>query len=120
VSFQRGQGREVDTWVRGMGLREGGPVEWVRIAILNDPGDLGGRSAVETRFQARFTSPQERAKVVPVFTDQQAFLKSVGLSGSDQISALVLNRNGEVLARVEGAFSPEKKDLIDGALKAAL
>ena len=120
VSFQRGQGRDVDTWIRGMSLREGGAVQWVRLPILNDPGDLSGRNEVESRFQARFTSPQERSKVVPVFTDQQAFLRSVGLTGTDQISALVLNRNGEVLARVEGVFSPDKKDLIEDALKSAL
>ena len=120
VSFQRGHGKDVDTWISGMSLREGGAVQYVRMPILNDPGDLDGRRAVETRLQARVTNTQERSKVVPVFTDQQAFLKSVGLTSTQQISALVLNRNCEVLARVEGAFTPEKKGLIEDALKAAL
>jgi hypothetical protein len=120
VSFQRGQGRDVDTWIRGMSLRDGGAVQWVRLPILNDPGDSDGRNAVANRFLAHYASPQERSKVIPVFTDQQAFLRSVGLSSTDQISALVLNRNGEVLARVEGSFSPDKKGLIEQALVAAL
>ena len=120
VSFQRGHGKDIDTWISGMSLREGGAVQYVRMPILNDPGSLDGRSAVETRLQARVTNPQERSKVVPVFTDQQTFLKSVGLTTTESISALVLNRNGEVLARVEGPFSAEKKRLIEDALKAAL
>ena len=120
VSFQRGHGKDIDTWISGMSLREGGAVQYVRMPILNDPGDLDGRSAIETRLQARVTNPQERAKVVAVFTDQQAFMKSVGLTSTQHISALVLNRSGEVLARVEGPFSAEKKGLIDGALKASL
>ena len=120
VSFQRGHGKDVDTWISGMSLRDSGAVPYVRMPILNDPGNLDGRSAIETRLQARVTNPQERSKVVPVFTDQQAFLKSVGLTTTQQISALVLNRNGEVLARVEGPFSVEKKGLIEDALKAAL
>jgi hypothetical protein len=120
VSFQRGHGKDIDTWITGMSLREGGAVQYVRMPILNDPGNLDGRSAIETRLQARVPDTQERSKVVPVFTDQQAFLKSVGLASSQQISALVLNRSGHVLARVEGPFSSEKKGLIEDALKASL
>ncbi len=120
VSFQRGHGKDIDTWISGMSLREGGAVQYVRMPVLDDPGHLDGRSAVETRLQARVPDAQERSKVVPVFTDQQAFLRSVGLSSPEHISALVLNRSGEVLARVEGPFSLEKKELIEGALKATL
>ncbi len=117
VSFQRGHGHDVDTWVEGMGLREDGPHAWVRMPILNDPGNFDGRSAIENRLQARYPSEQERSKVMPVFTDQQAFLKSVGLTNTEQISALVLNRSGHVLARVEGVFDDAKKTLIAEALK---
>ncbi len=120
VSFQRGQGRDIDSWVQGMGLTENGSIAWVRMFVRSDPGDVGVRAAIENRLQARYPSAQERSKVVPVFTDQEAFMKSVGLSATDQISALILNRNGEVLARVEGPFDATKKIVIEDALKAPI
>ena len=50
----------------------------------------------------------EHAKLLPVFTDRASFVRSAGLNGGNQLSVVIVNRQGEVLARVNGAFDPEK------------
>lgn len=106
ISFHRDQRPAVESWIQGLQLGRDASVRWLRMVVLNDPGDAAGRSAIESRLRERYA--QETAEVVPVFTDRAAFARSAGLSGVEQPHAVVLNRRGEVLARVEGPFNPEK------------
>jgi len=51
---------------------------------------------------------QDRARLVPVFTNREAFVRAAGLSNAEHASVLVLDREGKVLARAEGMFDEEK------------
>ena len=53
-------------------------------------------------------SPGARERMVPVFTDRAAFNRAVGLGGPHNAYGVVLNRNGDVLARAEGLFNEGK------------
>jgi predicted transcriptional regulator len=76
--------------------------------VLNDPGDDGLRAAIENRLLARHTADNDRSRLVPIFTDREAFARAAGLSGSEHASVLILDRDGRVLARAEGAFDENK------------
>ena len=76
--------------------------------VLNDPGSSVARSVIETKLLRHYTADAERARLLPVFTDRDQFVRSVGLRGTDQVYAVVINRQGEVLARAEGAFDADK------------
>jgi hypothetical protein len=106
ISFHRDQRPAVDSWIHGLQLSGDASVRWLRMLVVNDPGDDAERSVIENRLRERYA--QEKAAVVPVFTDRNAFARSTGLSGVEQPHVVVLNRRGEVLARVEGPFNPEK------------
>ncbi|KQP49582.1 hypothetical protein [Pseudorhodoferax sp. Leaf274] len=106
ISFHRDQRPAVDSWIQGLQLGHDASVRWLRMLVVNDPGDDAGRSEIETRLRERYA--QEKAAVVPVFTDRAAFARSTGLSGVEQPHVVVLNRRGEVLARVQGPFNPDK------------
>ncbi len=45
---------------------------------------------------------------MPVFTDRASFVREAGLSDPDHASVLVLDREGNVLARAQGPFRPDK------------
>ncbi len=47
-------------------------------------------------------------RVVPVFTNQDEFVRAAGLSSTDHASVLVLDREGMVLARASGQFDETK------------
>ena len=108
VAFRHNQKQDIESWINGLQLRNDPSISWVRMPVINDPGDPAGRSAVETRLLSRFPNESERASMLPVFTDRAAFVRATGVSGTDQAVVLVLNRNGEVLARAQGHFDPDK------------
>lgn len=108
VVFKSSQRAEAQSWVDGLGLKGDASISWLKMPVLNDPGDEGLRIAIETRLLARQGSGSDRSRVVPVFTDREAFIRAAGLSGSDHASVLVLDRDGKVLARAEGAYDEKK------------
>jgi len=108
VAYRRGQRAEIDSWIRGLHLDEDSSIPWFRMPVLNDPGNEGARSAIEDKFLTRHPSESDRSRLVPVFTDRDAFVRAAGISGTEHASILVLNRDGKVLARAEGQFDEAK------------
>ena len=112
ITFQRSHRPDLESWIDGLRLRDNPAIPWLRMAVLSDPGDPDGRSAIETRLLAHYPAAGDRARVVPVFTDRSAFIRATGLDGTEQMYAVVLSRNGEVLARVQGRFDADKAQLL--------
>jgi len=110
ITFRGTQRAHIDGWVEGLKLHADPSIAWVRMPVLNDPGSIAARNAIETRLLRKYPAPAERARLVPVFTDQTQFIRSAALGGPDQAHVVVINRDGEVLARVEGAFDANKAD----------
>jgi hypothetical protein len=108
VAFQRGHRGEIESWIKGMDLRENGPIQWLKIPVLDDPGSETARSDIEKRILERHSALVDQSRLVPVFTNREAFIRAAGLSGSDHAWVLVIGRDGQVLARVEGEYSEEK------------
>lgn len=102
VGFDRSHRAEINSWIEGLRLHEDRAIPWVKMPVLADPGDEAARLAVEKRIRATHDLPAQR--VVPVFTDRDQFIRAAGLSGPDHASVLVLDRDGQVLARAEGRF----------------
>lgn len=112
VAFQRGHRGEIESWIKGMRLRENDSIAWLKMPILDDPGSESARSDIETGILARHSSPVDQARLVPVFTNREAFIRTAGLSNSDHAWVLVIGRDGQVLARAEGEYSAEKGDAL--------
>lgn len=117
VTFQRAHRAQADSWIQGLDLKNDASIQWLRMPVLNDPGTAGGRSTVENRLLQNYPAAHERANLVPVFTDRADFVRSVGLNGVSQGYAIVVNRRGDVLARVEGQFDADKAALLRETLK---
>jgi hypothetical protein len=118
VAFQRSHRGEIDSWIQGLQLHQDSGISWVKMPVLNDPGTEGGRSDIENRLLARHTSDSDRARLVPVFTNRDAFVRAAGLSGIDHVGVLVVGRDGQVLARVEGRFDEDKAQALRETLLA--
>lgn len=108
VAFKGRHRGEIDSWVEGLQLRQDPTISWLTMPVLNDPGNERGRRAIEDKLLSRHTSDADRARLVPVFTDREAFMRSAGIASTEHAYALVVNRHGEVLARVEGMFDENK------------
>ena len=108
ITFKRTQREHADSWVDGLNLKNDPSIKWIRMPVVNDPGTPEGRDEIKNRLLGRYTSEDERANLLPVFVDRNNFVRSAGLSGVEQAVVVVLNRQGDVLARVEGAFDETK------------
>lgn len=117
VSFHRNQRADVESWISGLQLGRDTSIPWLRMPVLNDPGDDAGRSAIASRIRSHYVDDMSTAAVVPVFTDRSAFVRAARLSGVERPSVLVLNRRGEVVARVEGKFDAGKAETLRQSLR---
>lgn len=118
IAFSKNQHLEIESWIHGLQLRRDPAINWLRMPVLQDPGHAQGRTAIENRLLARYASQDERERLVPVFTDRAAFIRAAGLNGPDYAYAVVLNRNGDVLARAEGLFNEDKASALRETLLA--
>jgi hypothetical protein len=119
ITFRSAQKEHVDGWVTGLNLQQDRSIAWLRMPVLNDPGSVAGRSAIENKLLNRYPADDERARMMPVFTNRDDFARSAGLNGTDQVYAVVVNRHGEVLARAEGAFDAGKAQNLRETLRQA-
>lgn len=117
IGFHRSHAPDIETWVKGLNLRDDNEISWLRMPVVNDPGDADSRDAIQTRLEQRYPSGVERARLVTVFTDRDAFLRAAGLPNAEQPYAVVLGRNGEVLARAEGRFDADRADALMATLR---
>lgn len=108
IAFRSTQREHIEGWIQGLNLRADPSISWMRMPILNDPGNPDARGVIETRLMRHYPEGAERARLLPVFTDRERFLRSAGLDGTNQVYAVVINRDGEVLARAAGAFDADK------------
>ena len=108
VSFHRHHRQQVDSWVEGLALHQNRSIGWIRMPVINDPGDESLRSAMQQRIHARYQVEQERSRLLPVFTDRPAFMQATGLPNTEHAVVLVLSRNGDVLARLVGPYDEDK------------
>jgi hypothetical protein len=118
ITFKRTQKEHADGWIEGLNLKNDPSIKWIRMPVVNDPGTPQGRDEVQARLLGRYTGDEERANLLPVFVDRKNFIRSAGLSSADQAVVVVLNRQGEVLARAEGAFDETKAANLRETLRA--
>lgn len=109
VAFHREHRSEIDSWIQGLRLDQDASISWLKMPVLNDPGSEDARTAIENNLLARYAGDRARAaRLVPVFSDREAFIRAAGLSSARHASVLVLDREGKVLARAEGRFDEGK------------
>ena len=116
VAYSRHQRGEIDSWIQGLGLDKNSSIPWFRMPVLNDPGDEDARAAIENKLIERHGA--DLSRLVPVFTNREAFIRAAGLSGPEHASVLVLDRDGKVLARAEGHFNESKAQALRETLLA--
>ena len=118
VGFSRTQRGEIHSWIEGLQLDRDSQIAWVKMPVLNDPGSEHGRQEALRRLQASSTGSLSSGRLMPVFANRQEFTRAAGLSGTDHASVLVLDRNGQVLARAEGRYDPDRAQALRETLLA--
>ena len=117
VAYTKHQRDEVHSWIRGMQLESEPNIAWFRLSVINDPGSESARSVVEQKLLERHPRQTDRSRLVPVFTNREAFARAAGVSGTEHAAVLVVDRDGHVLARAEGPYDPAKAQALRETLR---
>ena len=115
VTFSREHRGAAETWIRGLQL-DRQAYAWVRMPVVDDPGSPALRLQAEGRILARYASLADRSNLLPLVTDRSLFVGATGVPDTRQAHVLVVNRRGEVLARVSGPYDADKAATIVGTV----
>jgi hypothetical protein len=116
MAFTRGQQVNVNTWIDGMKLSES-PYAWVETPVVGKRNGLS-KVFIDNGMRSGIRDVATREKTITLYTDRVALLKAMGLKESIKgIFAVVLDRQGNVLASVEGDYSSAKASTLVDALK---
>ena len=118
VVFKREQRDEARGWIDGLRLHHDPAMPWLKLQVWSDPGDESSRRSIEQQIIERHASKPDRDRVLPLFTDKQAFVRATGLDGTEHVSILVLDRTGNVLARAQGPYDAGKAQALRATLLA--
>lgn len=116
IAYTQKQQDDVNTWLpflNQMAKKSG--VKYYETPVISSGYKLMS-GFIDNGMRSGITSKSTRAKTITLYTNVSKFNRAVGVSGKGSIHAVVLDRNGKVLAQVSGAYSKDKAKKISAAL----
>jgi len=125
VAFQRWHQACVDRWIARAvaagipptirGTTGPMPVAVVEVPVLSTGWRLA-RRVIDGGMTAGIRDPDVLARTITVYTDVAAFQRSLAIPGSDDVHALVVGRDGAILARGRDDPTDERWEAIAAVL----
>jgi hypothetical protein len=114
VAFQQRQQALIDAWVpRVRQLEQSFPVvQFYEIPVIQKLNFLS-QTFINEGMRAGIPNHTTREKTITLYLDKLEFRRILEIPHEETIWVLVLDREGNVLWRAEGAYSVEKGDLLE-------
>jgi hypothetical protein len=107
IAFERGQQANINTWVNGLNLKTTTD-PWVELPVI-EPRSSWSRAFIDGGMRMGIRDEAMRNRVITLYIERAPFLKAMGLPESTKsIYVVIVTRSGQVLASVEGDYTPEK------------
>jgi len=117
VAFAREQQADVDTWTAGLGLNTpSNTLPWIEMPLINNPGWFM-RWFINTGMRGGIPSKEVRAQVWTAYTNKKAFMQTCGMPSEKVIYALVVDRDGKILAIEPGDYSKAAAERLASAVQ---
>jgi ATP10 protein len=118
IAFQQWQQRQVDTWIPlARQLEEDYPVvRYYELPTIQRLNTLA-RTFINEGMRAGIPDLVARERTITLYLDKKGFREALQLPGEDDIHVLLLDRQGRVLWRAEGAFTPDKGESLAAAIR---
>lgn len=108
IAYKREQQANINTWIDGLQLKTSN-LPWLELPVLEDYGSWF-QWFVDNGMRRGIKGDYNRAKVVTVYTEKDAFNTSMAIPNEESIYACVVTRQGEVLHIEAGDYSKEASD----------
>jgi hypothetical protein len=119
IAFQQWQQTQVDTWIPFARQLEGthSGLRYYELPTIQRLNVLA-RTFINEGMRAGLPDPIVRERTITLYLDKNAFRQALQLPHEDDIYVLLLDRQGQVLWRAEGVFTPEKGDSLAAQVRA--
>ena len=120
IAFQQWQQAQVNTWipfVRQLEETHSG-VRYYELPTIQRRNVLA-RTFINEGMRAGIPDPVARERTITLYLDKDAFREALQLPNEDDIYVLLLDRQGRVVWRAEGDFTPEKGESLAAAVRGA-
>jgi hypothetical protein len=109
IAFQQWQQTVIDTWIPfARQLEETYPeVRYYELPTIRRLNALA-RTFINEGMRAGIPNPIARERTITLYVDKVPFRQALDLPGEEDIHVLLVDREGRVLWRAAGAFTPEK------------
>ncbi len=116
IAFTRGQQSQVDGWVSGLKLKSSGAPAWFEVPMINNPGSIA-RYFIDNGMRSGIPGTEARSHVVTVYGKKADLMKQMGLVGEKSVHVLVVDRKGNILESVSGAYSDAGAAAVNKTIK---
>jgi hypothetical protein len=114
IAFKQNQQPSVNAWVNRLGLQaEGGPA-WVELPVVGRGAALV-RKYIDNGMRSGITSKEMRARTMTLYSNRQAFNRSMEIPTMSQIYVALVKQDGAVLAMIAGDVTEAKVDKLRAA-----
>jgi len=113
IAFQQWHQAWVDSWVPlARQLEQSFPgVQFYELPVIYKM-NFFSQTFLNEGMRAGIPNPTTRQKTITLYIDKEEFRQALDIPHEDTIWVLVLDRQGNVLWRTEGAYSQEKGDAL--------
>jgi hypothetical protein len=120
MAFYRPQQAAVDTWIPFAKEleQEDNRIRYYELPVIEKLGAIQ-RMMINEGMRSGIPDEMARARTITLYLDKAAFRESLELPHEEDIYVMLVDRQGNVLWRAEGAFAPEKGESLTMALKKA-
>ena len=121
IAFQQWQQRLIDTWLpEAERLEQQYPgLSYYELPVIRKMNILS-RTFINEGMRAGIPNTKARERTITFYTDKQHFKESLGIIGESTIHIFLVDKQGQVLWRAGGEFSPEKGKSLEMAIQQQL
>jgi hypothetical protein len=119
IAFQRWQQNMVDTWLPTVQhIEQAHPqVRYYELPTIQRLNVLA-QTFINAGMRAGIPNPTARERTITLYVDKAAFRRALELPHEESIYVLLVDRQGQVLWRTEGAHTPDKATALAAAIRA--
>jgi hypothetical protein len=119
VAFQQWQQSQVDAWIPfAQQLEANHPdTRYYELPTIR-PLNILARTFINEGMRAGIPDPLARERTITLYVDKESFRRALELPDEDDILVLLLDREGIILWRTDGTFTPDKGEDLVAALGA--
>lgn len=108
IAFQRDQQKNVDTWLHEMKRFQSSPsFQYYELPTIDRLNPVA-RWFINNGMRRGIPDHNARARTITLFLDKPSFRKALSIPDEKRISAILIDRSGQVLWRAEGDFDEAK------------